>query len=314
MTDGCRVSKKKEMRVDCFPVGWGKALYFMTAMTSSVNCPLVGPTAQHMPHKPKLRRVLTQATAGEAQTRSPRVADEAVSPEDTTPPDIERVWTRIEALVRSNSGAPTIDAALSSILRDGEFATAWNNANRIIRTKMTDEELCSPVVVASLQDVLGNYRNEIQLVASAWGDVVRRVFAQPGPRQEIRKIGLNRTILPGYLDDDDLPIEMWQALRARDMSAVCYLALLSGMETGTSVALLAEYAERHCKYQLEWLDLLCWMYALPPHDIVPKSERRPWSELFLEHEAAARGIEALLRQSSAHPEGFVIGEVLPVRQ
>ena len=222
--------------------------------------------------------------------------------------DVRRVWDLVRPLLASDLRADEIDPTISSILRNPDFAPAWHNANR--RMQVTRDELCSPQVPTEFHFLIGNYRNELQAVATAWGTVVRDVLDAAGPRPEIEKLGLGRTALPSYLDDDGLPIEVWETLLSRDIAAVSYLALIGKANQPPSAA-LGHFAHLHCHHQLRWLDLLSWMFDVPCPPMIPLEDRQPWAQFFDEHQAVERGLDALVRHGDACPGGFVLGDILP---
>jgi hypothetical protein len=237
----------------------------------------------------------------------------AESPPPPPPSDVERVIYRVRTMLLADATTASVDTAIAAVLRDTQFAAAWNNANALILAKTPRDELLCPVVPECFRSVVGAYRDEIQAVASAWGEVVRGVF-RSGPRPEILEIAPGRLLLPAYLDDESLPIEVWEALRSRDAAAVCYIALIEGSEGGSPIALLAEYAERHCFHQRRWLDLLSWMFGLPCPSIVPASSRQDWSHIFAETRSAQRGVDMLFEHASMHPNGFSVGDLSTTRE
>jgi hypothetical protein len=196
-----------------------------------------------------------------------------------------------------------IDGIISSILRDATFTTAWRDANN--RMTMTIEDLTSLVVPAEFQALVGGYHDELQAVASALADVVRDLLASR-PRPEIEKLWPDRLSLPSYLDDDDLPIEVWEAVLSRDIATVSYLALIGHAGASPSAA-VTHLAELHCRHQRRWLDLLSWMFDVPCPPIIRTKERQPWVTFFEEHEAAEGGLKAILRYAEERPnETFVV--------
>jgi hypothetical protein len=259
--------------------------------------------------KPMENPVAQSALSGHGvlKFRGPSTAREAVAVD--TPSDIQRVLSRVRDLLLADE-TRSADACIASILRDAQFAAAWNNTNAIIWATTSREELLSPCIPESLRRVIAGYKDELQAVASAWADVVRGLEGHPPVREQVAAIESGRMLLPSYLDDDGLPIEVWEALRSRDAAAVSYIALVDGADRGTKAQLLAEYAERHCHHQRRWLDFLSWMFGLPCPAIVAPDDRKNWEHIFAESADAERGAGALFSHAAAHhPDGFRVGDI-----
>jgi hypothetical protein len=228
--------------------------------------------------------------------------------------DIEIVRSFISPLLNESIVAEEIDSRISEVIRCSNFATAWNRANLAIFQRVPRTQLRSPIVPADLKSTLGVIQPELQSVADAWASVVRDVESGGSLRPEMAAITLERTELPRYLDDDSMPIEVWAALRARDVAAVSYLALIEGHTTSGSPRLMLEYAKRHCKYQKQWIDLLSWMFCVKRPALLSTSEQQPWESIFEEHESAERGLKTLIEQARSHPDGVVLSHLLPVER
>lgn len=119
-----------------------------------------------------------------------------------------------------------------------------------------------------------------------------------------RGLDLRRFALPHYLKDETLPLEVWEAIWARDIAFLSFVALDYGAYLGAPSALLAEYAEIHRAEQWKWLDLLVWLFELPPSEVIPDSARIDWNKVLEETAKAAKGLELLWKLAEAHPEGF----------
>lgn len=253
--------------------------------------------------------------AADSHADPPSQAAKSGSRPVSVPPqfaDVERVLSRVRSLLLSRQGPA--DAAVAALLRDSQFSAAWNNANAVMISFTPREHLLSPVVIDEpLRRAIGSYRDEVQGVAKAWGKVLEQAFSGE-LREELHDVEPARFLLPAYLDDDRLPIEVWEAIRARDAAAVCYIALVEGTELNVSPVLLADYAVWHCRYQRQWLDLFSWMFGVACPDVVPQIERQDWSKVFEEAKLAAKGLDALFEHAKARPDGFAVGDVSTARE
>jgi hypothetical protein len=261
---------------------------------------LVGPAVFSMPG---MRRSSGRRTARTSSTPPESASEPILSA------DIARVWNGVRSHLLAKTAIGRIDEALAAILRDAEFATAWRNASILSRVTTPIETALNPVIPEGLRAIIGGFFDEVQGVANAWAEVLRPLYERPHePRAEVKAID-ERLSHPRYLDDEGLPIEVWETLRARDCAAMSYLALALGMNDGSDRSMLAEYAERHCRYQKQWLDFLSWAFGIKCPSIVTTHEN--WEHVFDASQKIERGVDALFAHAVNHLDGFAVGEISP---
>lgn len=228
--------------------------------------------------------------------------------------DLHRVLARVREVLLKNITKEMIDPGIAVLLRDTQFAAAWNNATAVLVSAMRMDVLLNPVIDESLRGFLAGYRDELQLTASVWAEVVRKALEVGSPRKDI-ELKPSQLILPNYLDDDHLPIEVCQVLRSRDIAALSLLALNLGANDSAHPVVLAEYAERHCAHQRLWLDFLSWLFELTTPSIVKAEERQDWANVFSEWREMQGGIAAMVEHAETyHPDGFSIGHTSPTNE
>ncbi|MCA9633484.1 MAG: hypothetical protein KC766_37800 [Myxococcales bacterium] len=213
--------------------------------------------------------------------------------------------SRIESSVLSSSVAK-LETTIGELLRDPDFAEAWVDASLALTARIPLPELSRPVVRGEVREIVGGYHDELQAVATAFGEVYRHAAQADSVQDEVRNLEGWRLFLPHYLDDQLLPIEVWKALRSRDIASISYIALIEGTHGDASMELLAECAELHCKHQRQWLDFYAWMVKAPCPEVVPAGSRRDWPEIFEQARLAELGAQALMDCAEGSTGGFTV--------
>jgi len=230
---------------------------------------------------------------------------ESAGPVSSTPDRLSVFETVRASLVRAEMKAPEISQAIFALLNDDHFVKAFQHAATHVVKITPIAELLNPKIDEALYAKIGGYRDELQAVATAWGIVVAGVIENGAPSLK----GKLDLALPSYLSDETMPIEVWEAVFARDAASLSYLALLVGAAEGAPLDLLGEYAELHCKQQRHWLDLLAWLYDLPIPPSLGLEKRQDWDQIFEDKAQADKGLEVLFQIGQQYPEGFVLGDL-----